>query len=176
LLRARLTLATAVLLLAAGCGTATTSTQVVTIGTEPVAAVTPSSTTTTTPPPPGHCADYAAMEAGHGHPTNQAWFNHLDAQGYARLRSACVYGWGTAEWACLHQLWTEESSWKVAAGRPTGSYGIPQSYPGTKMATAGADWRTNPRTQVRWGLRYISERYGRPTRATMRRAPCHAGY
>lgn len=138
-------------------------------------------TTPAPPPPPGHCADYPAMEAGRGHPTNQHWFNHLDARGYARLRAACVYGWGTAEWVCLEQLWSEESDWlPTAGGNVRGSYGIPQAYPGTKMATAGPDWRTNPRTQVRWGLDYIATRpgYGRPTRASMYRPkrPCHAGY
>ena len=50
----------------------------------------------------------------------------------------------------------------MKAGNPNGSYGIPQAYPGSKMAAAGADWRTNPMTQVRWGLRYVNGRYGSP--------------
>src|SRR5690606_6681407 len=45
------------------------------------------------------------------------------------------------------------------------SYGIPQSLPGSKMASAGKDWRTNPETQIRWGLKYIKDRYGSPSRA-----------
>ncbi len=67
---------------------------------------------------------------------------------------------GTRQWLCLDALWHHESGWRVAAGRPEASFGIPQAYPGSRMASAGADWRTNPMTQVRWGLRYISGRYG----------------
>lgn len=122
-------------------------------------------------PPPDPCADYDALERGQGEAHRQAWMNGLDARGYAQFRMACVYAWGTAEWECLDQLWREESSWDHRLRD-----GIPQAQPNTKMATAGADWRTNPRTQVRWGLRYIAERYGRPTRATLRGRPCHAGY
>ena len=44
----------------------------------------------------------------------------------------------------------------------SGAYGIPQALPGSKMATAGADWQTNPATQITWGLGYISARYGTP--------------
>lgn len=147
----------------------------------PTAAATYAPNTTTTEarkqePAPDPCADYHDLEQGAGTPTRQHAFNHLDARGYARWRAACVYRWGTVEWTCLEQLWDEESSWKTTAGRPSSSYGIPQSYPGDKMAAAGADWLTNPRTQIRWGLAYIAGRYQRPTRATMRGAPCHAGY
>jgi len=164
-------------LLLAGCGADAVASEL-----RVTTTLSPSTTTTTAPPPPpSHCDDYDAMEEGRGHPVNQDWFNHLDAKGYARVRAACVYRWGTAEWNCLHQLWDEESDWLVTAGgNVRGSYGIPQAYPGTKMASAGPDWRTNPRTQVRWGLDYIATRpgYGRPTRASMYRPkrPCHAGY
>ena len=44
----------------------------------------------------------------------------------------------------------------------SGAYGIPQALPGSKMASAGSDWRTNPKTQIKWGLGYISGRYGDP--------------
>lgn len=68
-----------------------------------------------------------------------------------------------AEFQCLLKLWTRESGWRAgAANRGSGAYGIPQSLPGRKMASAGADWRTNYRTQVRWGLGYIDDRYGTP--------------
>ena len=56
-----------------------------------------------------------------------------------------------------------ESGWRVNADNPSSSaYGIPQALPGSKMATAGADWATNPVTQIRWGLGYIQDRYGSP--------------
>jgi hypothetical protein len=64
---------------------------------------------------------------------------------------------------CLEKLWTKESGWNVySTNRSSGAYGIPQALPGSKMASAGADWRTNPETQVRWGLSYIKGRYGTP--------------
>ena len=70
------------------------------------------------------------------------------------------------QFGCLDRLWTKESSWQVRATNPSsGAYGIPQSLPASKMATAGSDWRTNPRTQIRWGLSYIGERYGSPCAA-----------
>jgi uncharacterized protein YabE (DUF348 family) len=71
-------------------------------------------------------------------------------------------GWGTSEFNCLATLWGHESGWRTNAGTPSGAYGIPQAVPGTKMAVAGADWLTSARTQITWGLSYISGRYGTP--------------
>ncbi|MBB4916621.1 hypothetical protein FHS44_003709 [Streptosporangium saharense] len=72
-------------------------------------------------------------------------------------------GWGGAHFDCLRRLWTRESNWNHRAqNRSSGAYGIPQALPGGKMASAGRDWRTNPRTQIRWGLGYIKQRYGSP--------------
>ncbi|WP_265522642.1 ubiquitin-like domain-containing protein [Oerskovia flava] len=76
---------------------------------------------------------------------------------------AAQRGWGDDQFVCLDNLWTKESNWRVNAENPSsGAYGIPQSLPGTKMASAGADWRTNPATQITWGLGYIEGRYGSP--------------
>jgi hypothetical protein len=73
------------------------------------------------------------------------------------------YGWSSSEMSCLIPLWEGESGWRVnAENTSSGAYGIPQSLPGSKMATAGADWRTNAVTQIQWGLGYIQERYGSP--------------
>lgn len=74
-----------------------------------------------------------------------------------------AYGWGSDQWSCLDRLWQRESNWNPYAQNPySGAYGIPQSLPGSKMATAGSDWRTNPATQITWGLNYIQGRYGSP--------------
>lgn len=76
------------------------------------------------------------------------------------------YGFASSEFGCLDNLWTRESNWRWDAANPTSSaYGIPQSLPGSKMAAEGDDWRTNPVTQIRWGLGYISGRYGTPCNA-----------
>jgi hypothetical protein len=73
------------------------------------------------------------------------------------------FGWSSSEMSCLVPLWMGESGWRVnAQNSSSGAYGIPQSLPGSKMATVGADWRTNPATQIKWGLGYIQERYGSP--------------
>ncbi|MEV0387320.1 transglycosylase SLT domain-containing protein [Nonomuraea sp. NPDC050643] len=75
-------------------------------------------------------------------------------------------GWGQAQFSCLLRLWARESGWNHRAGnRSSGAYGIPQALPGHKMATSGHDWRTNPRTQIAWGLGYIKQRYSSPCRA-----------
>lgn len=72
-------------------------------------------------------------------------------------------GWGADQTACLINLWNKESHWNVhAENSSSGAYGIPQSLPGSKMASAGEDWRTNPATQIKWGLGYIAGRYGDP--------------
>lgn len=73
------------------------------------------------------------------------------------------FGFGADQYECLLTLWTKESGWSSSATNPSsGAYGIPQALPGSKMASAGADWRTNPATQIRWGLGYIKGRYGTP--------------
>jgi hypothetical protein len=76
------------------------------------------------------------------------------------------FGWWRRQFKYLNLLWNRESSWNVYASNPySGAYGIPQAVPGSKMASAGAKWRTSARTQIRWGLRYIKGRYGSPARA-----------
>lgn len=74
-------------------------------------------------------------------------------------------GWSAQQYRCLVQLWTRESGWNHRAGNSGGAYGIPQALPGHKMSSAGNDWRTNPRTQIEWGLGYIKQRYAAPCRA-----------
>lgn len=76
------------------------------------------------------------------------------------------FGWGAEQWPALDALWQRESGWNhLAQNRSSGAYGIPQSLPAGKMASVGSDWRTNPETQIRWGLAYIAARYGTPTNA-----------
>ena len=73
------------------------------------------------------------------------------------------YGWGADQFACLEPLWNAESGWNHRAhNRSSGAYGIPQSLPGHKMKSAGSDWKTNPETQIKWGLSYIQHRYSDP--------------
>jgi resuscitation-promoting factor RpfB len=84
------------------------------------------------------------------------------AQAIAR-ELAAARGWGDDQFACLLSLWKRESGWRVnAENRSSGAYGIPQALPGSKMASVGADWRTNPATQITWGLGYIKNRYKTP--------------
>jgi resuscitation-promoting factor RpfB len=71
-------------------------------------------------------------------------------------------GMGADQFSCLVQMWDRESGWRVNAANPSGAYGIPQALPGSKMAVDGADWRTNPATQITWGLNYIDGRYVSP--------------
>ena len=98
--------------------------------------------------------------------------------GSAQAYAASVlgqYGWGPGEFGPLKALWNGESGWRWnALNASSGAYGIPQSLPASKMASAGADWRTNAATQIRWGLGYIKSRYGSPSSAYgswLRRSP-----
>ncbi|MFI7063946.1 hypothetical protein ACIBL3_23370 [Kribbella sp. NPDC050124] len=76
------------------------------------------------------------------------------------------HGWSDSQFSCLEKLWNKESRWQVDADNPTSSaYGIPQALPGNRMAAYGSDWRTNPITQIKWGLDYIDNRYGSPCSA-----------
>ncbi|WP_395656806.1 transglycosylase SLT domain-containing protein [Nocardioides sp.] len=73
------------------------------------------------------------------------------------------FGFSSDQFGCLDSLWMRESGWNPSAqNASSGAYGIPQSLPGSKMASAGADWATNPATQIEWGLGYIRDRYGSP--------------
>lgn len=84
------------------------------------------------------------------------------AQAYAASQLGS-YGWAADQMQCLVTLWTKESDWKTTATNPSsGAYGVVQSLPAEKMASAGADYRTNFRTQINWGLNYVKERYGSP--------------
>jgi len=82
---------------------------------------------------------------------------------FAQAYIAQKYSWNQAQFGCLVSLWNRESHWNHAArNRNSGAYGIPQAMPGSKMSQFGADWQTNPVTQIKWGANYISRRYNTP--------------
>ena len=82
---------------------------------------------------------------------------------YSMVKS---YGWSDYDWECLVKLWNRESGWNPnAVNKRSGACGIPQSLPCSKMAVEGIDYRTNYRTQIRWGLKYIAWRYSSPSGA-----------
>lgn len=88
--------------------------------------------------------------------------NQLLGQSYVKA----AYGWTGNNWEALKALWNGESGWNASAlNASSGAYGIPQSLPADKMASAGSDWRTNPLTQIKWGAEYIASRYGNPANA-----------
>ncbi|EEP73367.1 hypothetical protein MCAG_03694 [Micromonospora sp. ATCC 39149] len=75
-------------------------------------------------------------------------------------------GFGIDQFPCLDKLWTKESGWNPRAhNSSSGAHGIPQAVPGSKMASVGDDWETNPATQIKWGLGYIKGRYNTPCAA-----------
>ena len=72
-------------------------------------------------------------------------------------------GFSLSQMPCLDKMWTKESNWRTTAKNPSsGSYGIPQALPADRMAAFGSDWKTNPVTQIKWGLDYIKNRYTSP--------------
>lgn len=107
----------------------------------------------------------AAAEAAAAAAAPKAVDDPAAAKAYA-LSILGNYGWGAGEMAALNTLWEKESNWKTTAmNASSGAYGIVQSLPASKMASAGADWETNYQTQIKWGLNYIKERYGSPSAA-----------
>lgn len=92
-------------------------------------------------------------------------YNKSEVQAYAH-NLVLSYGWSEYDFECLVKLWNRESSWNLnAVNKRSGACGIPQSLPCSKMKSAGADYRTNYKTQIRWGLNYIKARYGSPANA-----------
>ena len=92
-------------------------------------------------------------------------YNKSEVQAYAH-DLVLSYGWSEYDFECLVKLWNRESSWNLnAVNKRSGACGIPQSLPCSKMKSAGADYRTNYKTQIRWGLNYIKARYGTPANA-----------
>jgi hypothetical protein len=90
----------------------------------------------------------------------------LGAKKVARSILMDEYGFEEKEYKCLNQLWTQESNWNYKSrNKKSGAHGIPQALPASKMNVVSTDWRTNPVTQIRWGLRYISIRYETPCKA-----------
>jgi hypothetical protein len=105
----------------------------------------------------------AIINKQHGHQGRRK--RHLTPREIARqmLRK---FHWSRHQFRYLNLLWNRESGWDVHASNPySGAYGIPQAVPGGKMASAGRDWWSSARTQIRWGLRYIKREYGSPERA-----------
>ena len=106
--------------------------------------------------PPGGFSGGPSASAASGAGGAQTWMKaHLGD-----------YNWGANQWSPLLNLWNRESGWRWNATNPSsGAYGIPQSLPADKMASVGADWRTNPVTQMKWGAEYIRGVYGNPSGA-----------
>jgi len=99
---------------------------------------------TAAPPVPGSCNEFTGNRA----------------LGCAILLEV---GFGLDQMGCLNTMWTHESGWNERAmNQSSGAYGIPQALPASKMAVFGADYQTNPVPQIRWGLDYITKRYGSP--------------
>ena len=113
-------------------------------------------------PAPAKAAAAPAAKVAPAHKPAVAVNDPAGAQAYAAGKLAS-YGWAADQMQCLQTLWTKESEWRTTAtNASSGAYGVVQSLPAEKMASAGADYLTNYRTQINWGLDYVKERYGSP--------------
>ncbi|MBB1245656.1 transglycosylase SLT domain-containing protein [Streptomyces durbertensis] len=102
-------------------------------------------------------AERSAPAAGGGDFPQQASYT------VAQVKAMAQQIVGGGQFQCFSNIVQRESTWNYRAQNPSsGAYGLVQALPGTKMASEGADWRTNPATQIRWGLKYMNERYGSP--------------
>ncbi|MFF5182517.1 transglycosylase SLT domain-containing protein [Streptomyces sp. NPDC000345] len=99
----------------------------------------------------------ASTASGTGSFPQQASYTVAEVQAIARQIVPA------GQFQCFSNIVDHESTWNYQAVNPSsGAYGLVQAYPGSKMSSAGADWRTNPATQIKWGLNYMNERYGSP--------------
>jgi len=90
----------------------------------------------------------------------------IGAKKVAKVILTQEFGMNDSQFLCLNSLWTKESHWNYKAHNPrSGAHGIAQALPADKMSVIADDWRTNPVTQIRWGLRYITMRYDTPCKA-----------
>lgn len=112
-----------------------------------------------------HAAAVHHTVAVHHHAAPAAQSVDLSPQQIAHGMMA-HYGWSSDQYHYLFKLWMRESTWNPSAVNPSsGAYGIPQALPASQLASAGPDWKTNPATQIKWGLGYIQQRYGNPAAA-----------
>ena len=112
----------------------------------------PSPATTERSPTPGPTANTVTVAAPDPKSAQSIAYDMLPA-----------FGWSPGTYfGCLVDLWGRESGWKYNHQDPSGAYGIPAALPGSRMASAGPDWQTNPATQIKWGLGYIKQTYGTP--------------
>ena len=90
----------------------------------------------------------------------------IGAKKVAQVILTQEYGFDDSQFTCLNSLWTKESHWNYKAHNyRSGAHGIAQALPAEKMSVVATDWRTNPVTQIRWGIRYITMRYDTPCKA-----------
>ncbi|MEO8906962.1 MAG: lytic transglycosylase domain-containing protein [Microbacteriaceae bacterium] len=114
------------------------------------------------PPPPPVTVSSSSSSSSSGSAPAVGTPDPGSAQAYA-LTALQARGMGDDQFNCLVALWNRESGWNVYAyNAGSGAYGIPQALPGSKMASAGADWETNAATQINWGLGYVIGRYATP--------------
>ncbi|WP_433380541.1 transglycosylase SLT domain-containing protein [Actinoplanes sp. CA-142083] len=92
-------------------------------------------------------------------PTSCKEFTGNRATGCALMLEA---GFAIDQFPCLNNLFNKESGWNHRAANPNGAYGIPQAFPGSKMSSVADDWKTNPATQIKWGLGYVKGKYKTP--------------
>ncbi|MEV0599522.1 transglycosylase SLT domain-containing protein [Streptomyces sp. NPDC050315] len=98
----------------------------------------------------------AAFSATPAHAAERAGASQAQAAAHQQIPDA-------RQFQCFSNIVERESGWNPqATNASSGAYGLVQALPGSKMASAGADWKTNPATQVKWGLNYMNERYGSP--------------
>lgn len=92
-------------------------------------------------------------------------YSKKEAKKYA-YKLVLKYGWTVNDYNALVILWNRESNWNMyAVNKRSGACGIPQSLPCKKMKSMGKDYKTNYKTQIKWGLKYIKNRYGSPQNA-----------
>ncbi|MFJ6087280.1 transglycosylase SLT domain-containing protein [Streptomyces sp. NPDC092369] len=107
-------------------------------------------------------ADKAARaKAAEGDP--DATFSLQPSYTVPQVKAMAAQIVGSGQYQCFSNIVDHESTWNYLAVNPSsGAYGLVQALPGDKMATVGADWRTNPATQIKWGLNYMNQAYGSP--------------
>lgn len=105
----------------------------------------------------------ASRSAERGTPPGGGDFPQQGSYTVSEVKAMAQQIVGGGQFQCFSNIVQRESTWNYQAQNPSsGAYGLVQALPASKMSSEGADWRTNPATQIKWGVKYMNERYGSP--------------
>lgn len=99
-------------------------------------------------------------------PINSYAVSKATMKEYTKTYMKKKYNWGDNEFKAFNKIIIKESNWNYKLrNKRSGAYGLCQALPASKMKKVDKDYKTNYKTQVKWCLLYIKQRYKTPKKA-----------